>query len=446
MLKRYKTFLDMLKSQPENNVAFLYEKNEKIISMTYKDTIEAINNYPLEEGNSIGILAENNLETILAIFSYANLKKQIVLLNPLDDVSLLQKQIDSTNVDCLIGRKELVNLLKINPSEKLERSEDNILFFTSGTTANNKAVVLTQESLCNSAYNGGCCLPLKEEDTLLSILPLSHVFGFVCSLLWALSFGAKVALGRGLRHILDDGEYFHASVVSLVPQIATFMAMNNIFNKELRLVLIGAGPINQVTINLIKENNIQVSFGYGLTETSSGVALSIGDDPFAMKICPDDKIEIANDGEILISSPTCMMKGYYQDEESTNEVLYNGCLHTGDLGQIDENGLLHITGRKKDILVLGDGTKIFCPQYEEELRPYLANLDYAINLINEKVALFVYDDKHQINIEDKIKEFNINKQRGQRISTIKYVSSPLERTQTGKIKRWALKNMKEVEK
>lgn len=446
MMKRYKTFIDMLENQPKSNIAFLYEKNEKIVSATYKEIIEMITNYPLKEGNSIGILAENNLETILAIFSYANAKRQIILLNPLDDISLLQKQIDSTNVDCLIGRKELVDNLKINKSNELEKTNGDILFFTSGTTANNKAVVLTQESLCNSAYNGGCCLPLKESDTLLSILPLSHVFGFVCSLLWGLSFGAKVALGRGLRHIFDDGQYFHASVVSLVPQIATFMAMNKIFSKDLRLILIGAGPINQTIINLIKENNIRVSFGYGLTETSSGVALSIGDDPYAMQICPDDEIKIADDGEILISSPTCMMKGYYQDEKSTVEVLYDGYLHTGDLGKIDEDGLLHITGRKKDILVLGDGTKIFCPQYEEELRPYLANLDYAISLVDEKVVLFVYDDKHQINIEDKIKQFNINKPRGQRISTIRYVSSPLQRTQTGKIKRWALKDNKEVEK
>ncbi len=437
--KRYKAFLEMLGDQPKDNIAILYTDENGLSSISYAELIKRIKEYRIDDAKkSVGVLCENNLETILAIFAYANAKKQIVLLNPLDDISLLQKQIDSTNVDFLIGREEIAKHLSYSNSSK-ENVEGNILFFTSGTTSSNKAVVLTEESLCASAYNGGSCLPLEESDTLLSILPLSHVFGFVCSLLWGLSFGAKVALGRGLRHILDDGTYYKASVISLVPQIASFMAMNKIFNKELRLILIGAGPCSQKIIDLIKTNNIQVSFGYGLTETSSGVALSIGDDPYAMKICPDDKIVIADDGEILISSSTCMMNGYYKNEEDTNKVLYDGYFHTGDLGKFDDNGLLHITGRKKDILVLSDGTKIYLPEYEEELMRYLPGLDYAVNLIEEKIILFIYDEKHQLNIEEKIKEFNYSKPRGQRISKIQYVETKLPRTQTGKIKRWTLK-------
>lgn len=437
--KRYKTFLEMLGDQPKCNTAIIYTNENGLSSISYAELIKRIEKYPIDnDKKSIGILCENNLETILAIFAYANAKKQIVLLNPLDDISLLQKQIDSADVDFLIGREELIKRLSCSASSK-ENNEGNILFFTSGTTSSNKAVVLTEESLCSSAYNGGMCLPLEESDTLLSILPLSHVFGFVCSLFWGLSFGAKVALGRGLRHIIDDGTYYKASVISLVPQIASFMAMNKIFNKELRLALIGAGPCSQKIIDLIKANNIQVSFGYGLTETSSGVALSVGDDPFAMKVCPDDKIVIADDDEILISSPTCMMKGYYKKVDDTNKVLYDGYLHTGDLGKIDENGLLHITGRKKDILVLSDGTKIYLPEYEEELMKYLSGADYAVNLIEEKIILFVYDERHQLNVEEKVKEFNYSKPRGQRISKIQYVETKLPRTQTGKIKRWALK-------
>ncbi len=445
-ITRYGSFHELLEDQGQDGIAILYDEDNSIHSLTYRELLQKIDQYPIEDKNSIGIFCENNLETILSVFAYAKAKKQIVLLNPMDDIDVLKRQIQSTDVDLLLGRKELVGALKDSLKENKLEANGNILFFTSGTTSSNKAVMLTESSLCASAYNGGCLLPLKKEDTLLSILPLSHVFGFVCSLLWGLSFGCKVALGRGLRHIIDDGTYFKATVISLVPQIASFMAANRIFNPELRLVLIGAGPCPNKTLDLIKEKGLRVAFGYGLTETSSGVALAIGDNPNAMTICPDDKIKIADDGEILISSDTCMMKGYYKNEKDTESAIIDGCLHTSDLGKIDENGKLYLTGRKKDILVLDNGTKIYCPEYEYELSEYLPNMDYAIALIENRILLFVYDERHQVNIEEKVKEFNTKQPRDQQIQSIRYCIDKLPRTQTGKIKRWALNNIGEVRK
>ena len=120
---------------------------------------------------------------------------------------------------------------------------------------------------------------------------------------------------------------------------------------------------------------LRVSFGYGLTETSSGVAISVKGDPYAMEVCPDDTITIAEDGEILIEAPTCIMQGYYKRPDATREVLRGGVFHTGDLGMFDENGLLHITGRKKDMLVLPDGTKIFLPEYEAAIMQALGHTE-----------------------------------------------------------------------
>ena len=441
--KRYKSFLEMLKSQRKENTAILFDKGDGIESLTYGELISQIKStHVCKNAKSVGIICENNLDTILHIFAYANAKKQIVLLNSMDNVDLLRAQIQAADVDYLIGRKDLVDELSSslvkNPNIE---GKGNILFFTSGTTMNNKAVVLSEKSLCASAYNGGACLPLVENDILLSILPLSHVFGFVCSLLWGFSFGIKVALGRGLRHILTDGSHFQATVISLVPQMAAFIATNKIFNKELRMILIGAGPCPKPILDLVKANHIRVSFGYGLTESSSGVALSIGEDPEAMTICPDDTIQIAPDGEILISSSTCLMNGYYKKPKETNEAIIDGYLHTGDLGKIDENGLLHITGRKKDILLLSDGTKIFCPQYEGELLPLLPKSDYAIALIDNQVHLFIKTEINEREVNETIQNFNLNKPRSQRISKIIFVPNALPRTQTGKIKRWALKDL-----
>ncbi len=437
-MKRYDNFFALLGDQKKNDIALLYDEGGSIRSLTYGGLIAKIEGYPLKEGSCVGILAENNLETIVSIFAYARRKRQIVLLNPLDDIALLKKEIEAADVSILEGREELKEALKDSLVEKKIPPNGNILFFTSGTTSSGKAVVLSEASLCASAYNGGSLLPLDSGDTLLSILPLSHVFGFVCSLLWGLSSGAKVALGRGMRHMMDDGVYFKATVISLVPLLASFLAMNKLWNKELKLVLIGAGPIKKEIVDIYKNNGISVCFGYGLSETSSGVALSIGDNPFAMRICPDDEIKIADDGEILISSPTCLMEGYYKNEDDTEKAIANGYLHTGDLGYIDEKGLLYVTGRKKDILVLDDGTKIYCPEYEENLRKVLPGTDLAIALKDDKIILFLHLEKDIENIDAIIKEFNLRQPRGARIARIEYLEKALPRTQTGKIKRYAL--------
>ena len=85
-------------------------------------------------------------------------------------------------------------------------SGSDILFFTSGTTASSKAVVLTEGSLMAAAYNGSCKLPLSPDDTLLCVLPLNHVFGFVCGLLWGMECGTPVALGRGPRYYAPQAD------------------------------------------------------------------------------------------------------------------------------------------------------------------------------------------------------------------------------------------------
>lgn len=441
-MDRFINFYQLLSNQRGSNVALVYDKEGVTISLTYKELISLIDNYATIDKSSIAILAENNVETIIAMFAYAKSQKQIVLLNPLDDISTLKKQIIAADVDYIVGNSEIVDKLNDCLTLKKTPRNGNILFFTSGTTTSTKAVILTESSLCASAYNGGALLSLSEYDIMLSVSSFSHVFGFVCSLLWPLSFGASIVLTNDLKKIVNDINIYKPTVISLVPQMASFFAKNQLINKELKQVLIGAGPCSIDIINAFKVHNVKVSFGYGLTETSSGVAVSIGEDPFAMSICPDVDIFIASDSEILISSKTCLMKGYYHARKSTDEAIKNGYFHTGDLGSIDENGLLHILGRKKDTLVFSDGTKIYCPEYEEELSKFLPSLDFAISLINDNVALFIYDE-NGTNIDKKIREFNSSRTKSHRISQIIKIKNAIPRTKTGKIQRYLLREIEE---
>ena len=386
----------------------------------------------------LGVLCDGSLENVIEIFAASLAGLQIVLLDASLEADVLKTLIRYTDVDLLWGDEELCDELSLALMAGVKDGRGKILFFTSGTTERAKAVVLTDRSLCQSAWNGSAKLPLSPDDTLLCLLPLGHVFGFVCGLLWGLSCGACVALGRGARHYLDDCDFYRPTAVSVVPLLLGFLLKQKCINPELKLVLVGAGDCPPALLQAAGALGIRVSFGYGLTETSSGVAISVSGDPYAMEVCPDDTITLAEDGEILIEAPSCMMQGYYKRPDATRAVLRHGVFHTGDLGRFDEEGKLHITGRKKDILVLPDGTKIFLPEYESALMQALGHTELAVTLRGERPLLVYSGEGDREKLREKLRELMRTLPRGQQIADILITDEPLPRTATGKIKRWEL--------
>jgi long-subunit acyl-CoA synthetase (AMP-forming) len=333
-----------------------------------------------------------------------------------------------------------------------------------------------------AAYNGSCMLPLSSGDTLLCMLPLHHVFGFVCGLLWGLQCGAAVALGRGARYYTQDLSFYRPTVLSAVPMLLGFLLQHDLMNPDLQLVLVGAGDCPKALLAAAAARGISVSFGYGLTETSSGVAISVPPayrvnpvshteadcnsdaaiaqgsseceqsfDPYALEICPENAVVLAEDGEILVTGESCMMKGYYKEPEDTAAVLRDGVLYTGDLGRWDDNGRLHIIGRKKEILVLHDGTKLFLPEYEARIAVVLPGRDFAVLERDGRPVLLLVDpeaasaepgspaaDKARALVLGAIRPIMASLPRGQQISAVLFTGKALPRTATGKIKRWEL--------
>ena len=387
----------------------------------------------------IGVLADGSFDCVLTIFASVLAGLQVVLLDASASTPLLGELIGYADIDTLFGDDELCDELSPYLTAGVKDGRGRLLFFTSGTTNRSKAVVLTDESLMSSAWNGSEKLPLHPDDTLLCMLPLGHVFGFVCGLLWGLSSGCCVALGRGARHYFDDCRYFKPSAVSLVPMLLGFLIKQGCINEELKLILVGAGDCPAELLHAAQAMGIRVSFGYGLTETSSGVAISVSGDPFAMEVCPDDEIIIADDGEILIKAPTCMMKGYYKMSSATDEVFRNGILYSGDLGRFDDDGRLHITGRKKEMIVLSNGTKIFLPEYEAKLKTVLKTDELAVSERDGKIILILQEcGVSEKEILEKIRPVTDELPRGQQIDSVSFRTEPLPRTSTGKIKRYEL--------
>ena len=424
--------------------ALFYEDDGEIKTCSYSvlhQTVTACAESFRSSGKRcIGILSDGSFDCLVTILAANIAGMQIVMLDANAPLSSLKGSIPYTDIDTLWGDEELCEELSpLLTSGPAGEHADRILFFTSGTTSSSKAVVLTGQSLMSSAWNGSQKLPLSSSDTLLCMLPLGHVFGFVCGLLWGLSCGASVALGRGARHYMDDCLTFRPTALSVVPSLLAFLLGHDCLNSSLRVILVGAGDCQSELLSAVTAKDIRVSFGYGLTETSSGVAISTKGDPFAMEICPDDEITIANDGEILIKAPTCMMQGYYKMPEATAEAITDGVLHSGDLGYLDAEGLLHITGRKKDILVLADGTKIFLPEYEAKLSSVLGTAELAVLLKSGRPVLVVSDDMlTEGEIRRKIHPILDEYPRGQQITEIILRSAPIPRTATGKIQRYRI--------
>ena len=439
---RFLSFDDLLRCyalQTPDAPALRFAQDDRVETISYQTLFENVDRRAraLQAGGRtcLGVFCDGSADCITEIFAAAKAGLQVVLLN--EDAE--EAQITQTDVDLLWGSAEKKQAFSSALTAGVKNGKGKLLFFTSGTTAKNRAVELTEKSLCASADNGSLLLPLQRQDVLLCTLSLDHVFGFVCGLLWGLSCGACVALGRGEKDGLDDCAFFRPTALSAVPLVVESLLQANRLNRELRLVLIGAGDCAQQIPTALQMKRIRVALGYGLTETSSGVALSLGDDPYAMTVCPDDKSVIADDGEILIDAPTCKMNGYYKDPETTAGVLKNGLIHTGDLGRLDTQGLLHIEGRKKEILVLPDGSKVFLPDYEFSLSAALSGMDFAV-VEHRGVPILVLcgDESDRSAVTARLQPLMRHLPAGRQIREIRFVSDPLPRTSTGKIKRWEL--------
>ena len=323
--------------------------------------------------------------------------------------------------------------------------EGELLFFTSGTTSSSKIVRLTSKSLCTSAWSGQCMLACGKGDLILSNLSLSHAYGFVCSMLWGLAYGATVALGRDVLRFTGDAMFFKPTIIPAVPSQIADMRQKDALNPGLKTVLIGGAPCPQHVVDALREKGIQVYLGYGLTETSSGIAITQDlDEPDAMYPCPGADIRIESDGEISVATP-CMMLGYLGREP----MFEDGRFFTGDIGWFDEKGRLHLKGRKNDVLVLSDGDKIFCPEYEEALEQVSGLPDLGVILKDGEAVLVVGTSPKNSAIAADIKKklvrevdrFNKSIPHSCQISDIIMTTEALPRTVTGKLKRHELHEM-----
>ena len=425
-MKRYESFTELTRSFAlrEGTALEFLDEDGMLVKVSYPELsvriMKRADEFFKKGSGTDTVYATHDLDSVVDLFASAVACRCILVSNPMMPDKVLEEANEGA--------------VRLICDATVHAGDGELLFFTSGTTNRNKVVRLSSKTLCRSAWNGQQMLPCGPGDRILSILPLSHVYGFVCSLLWGLAYGATVCLCGDPERRLEAFRIFRPTILPAVPSIVEAMLRTDAFNPELKTILIGAAPCSEETASQLAARGLEVYIGYGLTETSSGIAITQGmDDLDAMHLCPDTEIRIEPDGEIAVSTP-CMMKGYLGLPETTEGFW----LYTGDLGWLDSEGRLHIQGRKNDVLVLGDGTKVCCPEYENDLAEMSGEHDIALVEKDGKIVLVAGAGADIESLREAVEEYNKTMIMSQQISDIEMFGRPLPRTITGKLRRYEL--------
>jgi long-chain acyl-CoA synthetase len=183
---------------------------------------------------------------------------------------------------------------------------------------------------------------------------------------------SAVQLGVKVRQARQRGEEVPAELQQAFDQAEEQLYKNvrGLFGKNIRQCVTGAAPIAQEILEFFYACGVPVMEGYGMTETATAATVNTPEEfKFGSvgKPVPGVEVKIGDDGEVLLRGPN-IFKGYYKNEEATDEALEGGWLHTGDLGSVDEDGFLFITGRKKDIIITAGGKNITPANLENGLK------------------------------------------------------------------------------
>ena len=390
-------------------------------------------------------------------------------------------------------------------------TEDDVaaILFTSGTTGTPKGVMLTNKNIVSDIFISQANMNIYPSDVFYAILPIHHAYTMLAVFMEGLGAGASVVFGKKLvvSQMLKELKEAKVTMFLGVPMIfnklyAGLLAgvrkkgvvvyglirflmgisgflkkafglkvgkkmfgflLKNLSLENCRICICGGGPLPSSTFQGFNELGLDFVQGYGLTETSPITHLN---PIYAFKVesvgknvaLTEAKIVDADsegNGVIYIKGPQ-VMKGYYKNQEATDEILdKDGWINTGDVGHIDSEGYLYLTGRAKSIIVTDGGKNVFPEEIEDKFQLYddieqICIIGYVKDkaLKAEGIRAIIYpsknvretmkDDEIQKKMEGIISDVNKNLQAYKKISMVTVAKEPLEMTSTKKIKRFVV--------
>ena len=305
---------------------------------------------------------------------------------------------------------------------RVRASDMAAIVFTSGTTGVSKGVMLSHRNLCSDVLIAQSYLEVVPSDVFFSVLPIHHTYECTCTMIEGLFMGASMAFCRGLKYITKDMQMVHPTFLLAVPLIYekfyntiqktlkkqgqdklvnSLFAVNHYTSKvglnvakpiakkimaqfggNIDMFIAGGARVDPKVLAFFRNMGIPCLQGYGLTETSPMVALNPDQwrymrNESAGKIFQFTECKIVDkdedgNGEICFRGPQVMM-GYYKNPEATAECMEDGWFHTGDVGYVDEDNYVYITGRRKNVIIAANGKNVFPEELEEKIArsPYV---------------------------------------------------------------------------
>jgi long-chain acyl-CoA synthetase len=420
----------------------------------------------------------------------------------LDDLSIVEELTHRSYIS------KLASKISKHKDEITKPEEDDFasLLYTSGTTGHSKGVMLSHKNLVTNALSAYHNVTITKEDVFLSILPLAHTLECTVGLTIPILHGSSIYYIDKVPTpsvLLKAFEIVRPTMMISVPLIIEKIYKNKIlpkfnssflmktlysipfFRKKLNAVAgkklietfggrikffgIGGAGIAPYVEEFLKEAKFPYIIGYGLTETAPLLAGSILNDIIktgstgipmpGVELAIKDKDPITGKGEIIAKSPSVMM-GYYKDEEKTAEVMQDGWFLTGDLGYIDKDGFLFISGRSKNVIIGASGENIYPEQVEATINQHEAVLDSLMIEQDGKLIARVHLDYELIDKifkadntpDSEVKEKITNLLEEMRVDVNSKISSfcrmskfieqiePFTKTPTKKIKRYLYTN------
>lgn len=322
-------------------------------------------------------------------------------------------------LDEAVGALSLWDILpgEISFKESQPDPEDlAVLMYTSGTTGDSKGVMLCHRNITANIESVLKVIRVGPEDRALTIVPWYHIYGLTASFLAPLWVGASVTYTDDYRNLLTIAQKIEVTILIAVPKLyhalwrrleenikespakrVLYRIAPRFFGKILKKKLLGeqfrffvsgSAPLHPEVAGALRRLGLGVMEGYGLTETAPVLCVSEPFDPPGTVGRPLAGVQIKIDqpdeegvGEVLVRGPNVML-GYYKNPKRTREVFTeDGWFRTGDLGRLDEQGRLYLTGRKKNMIMLESGKKV----YPEEV-------EWEFSRIPEIAEVLVYED------------------------------------------------------
>ena len=465
------------------------------------DDVKALSGYFYAnyQGKNIAVIGEDSYTWLIIALAIIVSGNVCVALDKDSDPELLRKQLKQVDVKAVyysldycgeIGEvfresypfeevEDYISLgKKLHNKNTQDIQKDAMIFFTSGTTGYSKAVVLSQRNIMADLY--GASSIYCPRGRAASFLPYHHAFGFVTSLLMPFYYGCYTFISGSLKRLLDDFKDGRPDTIFAVPMVVETMyrqiwrtarrekrekklsrgikvsnALMKIgidwrkkffkqildeFGGNVDYIICGGAALDVKYVEWFRSIGIEILVGYGITECSPVVAVNRNHykrDGSVGQICRDVNVRIIDD-EIVVSGDI-VMKGYYKDRKSTEEVLKDGRFYTGDLGRFDEDGFLFVTGRKKNLIILSNGENVS----PEEIEARLANDNGVAEVIayedNNRIIVSIYPEKSYMGDQDYfdelIGEYNREKPKNRQIAYVRLRTAEFPRNNNGKIIR-----------